>query len=205
MAVTRYLALAGLLIIGTAVVALGQARTSHACTRNPYYNPLVEADAVVAGYVLGFDVARDAPIVPGIYPVDFGLRVERVLAGEVDEFATVRSGDPAWNDEFDGFGPALCGTLRSVDVGRFVLISLVRTEDGLLHAEVPFYSGDGPNDPRFEEVLNNFQHPFLPDDAVPGPPSVGTGRTSRGDGVPLVLVGATLIAAGTLGLAMSRR
>jgi hypothetical protein len=194
--------------VGPALIALGDHSSANACTINPDYNPLVEADLVVSGYLLGYEVALDATYYEDLYPVDFGMRVDRIFAGEAGDFVTVRSTDPLWNESLQMFTPALCSGLHSSHVGHYVLLALTAGTDGALLVQIPIYIGTGPSDIRFVDMVANLDHPFGPENEAPGPPDVGTGTanpTGAGSKLPVVLVGAGLALAGLAGLTFSRR
>jgi hypothetical protein len=194
----------GLLLAGVGVMSFAQTTPAHACSVNPDYNPLIEADLVLSGYILGFEIARSADPGETRHPVDFGLQVDEVFVGDLPRFVTVRSYDPLWDDTFQNYTPRLCPGLAEWDVGRFVLLSVTRLEDGVLGAGVPLYIGSSPDDPMYQAVVANLDHPFRIDE-IPGPPDAGSGVRGARAGLRLHLVGLVLALGGLGGMLATRR
>lgn len=198
--------LAGLLLAG----AWGHSTysTGYACSVDPDYNPFEHVDAIVAGWVLDYEIERSADPSQRRHPVHFGLRTHEVFHGEVPGFLAIRDGAASWDDDLGQFTPAVCPGLTPSSVGRFVLVGLSFGGDGALAPPVAgvLYEGASPSDRAYLELLGRLEHPYRPANPAPLPPDVGSGFRVTTDprGVPL-WIGMGLSLAGAVAFAIARR
>jgi hypothetical protein len=201
----RLVALAGALA-GFAGLLAQSTPSATACTPAPSPDPIAISDIIVAGKIIGWQVAADieapTPLTPDSYqtvPIRLYMEVDRAHKGTTTtelEFVNGNSlefQDGRFSWTFATFG---CGDFRGDPSGTYMVIGLALAEDGSLRETARFYEGEEAAGTEFEEVISHLGPGYFP--AAGGPP----GGASAPAGTALALGSAVGIAAAAIGMAV---
>jgi hypothetical protein len=170
---------AGLALAGIAGLFARIPPQADACTPAPSPDPIAASDVIVAGRIIGWQVATDierpTPATPDSYepvPIRLYLDVDRAYKGTTTtdlEFVNEQSLDYQDGRFSWTFATFSCGDFREDPTGTYTVIGLARGEDGTLREAARFFEGETAAGSEFEDVISHLGPGYFP--AAGGPPA----------------------------------
>ncbi|HSP56182.1 MAG TPA: hypothetical protein VLS25_11410 [Dehalococcoidia bacterium] len=176
------------------------------CTPAPGPDPIASSDIIVAGKIIGWQVATDierpTPVTPDSYepvPVRLYLGVDRAFKGNAttqlefvnDTSLEFQDGRYSWT-----FATFACGDFRGDPSGTYLVIGLAHGADGTLRETARFYEGKELAGHAYEDVISRLGTGYLP--AKSGPPQKADVPT----GTLVAVASALAIVVATVGMAL---
>ena len=177
--------------------ALGGPRPAYACSPTPDWNPVAEADVIVAGRITDIEIQGKTEVMTFLDP-KMTFEVDRYLKGTgpaTIEVFDSHSGVPPMGlipnssafdrldvrelnvDELGYEGGGVCGALDEDPRGRYWVVGFSRSPNGTLAMNLllNFAIGDGPSDARVVERIAYVEEQLREVEIAPAPPLTGDG------------------------------
>ena len=191
--------------------ALGGPRPAYACSPTPDWNPVAEADVIVAGRITDIEIRGKTGMMTFL-DLKMTFEVDRYLKGTGPATIAIfdsHSGSPPMAlipnssafdrldvrelnvDELGYEGGGVCGALDEDPRGRYWVVGFSRSPDGTLAMNLllNFAIGDGPSDARVVERIAYVEEQLREVEIAPGPPLTGNAglAAARHVGLPGVV------------------